>query len=440
MNPLRAGVCGALLTSALLATACLSVVRTPTPTREPPTATPTPVPPTATPLPTPTPPPLGTGPLRTKGGQIVDVAGREVRLTGVNWSGLETRAFAPLGLWSKTIDQTLDQIADAGFNTIRLPYSNQLLRPGNTPGRINYDKNPDLKGLSGLEMMDRVVDGARRRGLKVILDRHAPAADRASGLWYTDEVPEERWIQDWVMLAEHYRGNEAVVGADLHNEPHAGATWGDGDPKTDWRLAAQRAGNAILAANPDWLIFVEGVERVGDDQYWWGGNLSAVRRAPVELSLPGHVVYSTHDYGPDESGQAWFKAPDYPLNLLDLWRSHWAYLRQEGLAPVLVGEFGGKSVSDDNQSGQWQRTLISFLQREGFSYTYWVWNQDDWVGGLVVDNDGTLNQAKMALLAPSQWPLLGQRITEAEDDHGATGSTRVETGRTNAADARAGRP
>ncbi len=88
MNPLRAGVCGALLTSALLATACLSVVRTPTPTREPPTATPTPVPPTATPLPTPTPPPLGTGPLRTKGGQIVDVAGREVRLTGVNWSGL----------------------------------------------------------------------------------------------------------------------------------------------------------------------------------------------------------------------------------------------------------------------------------------------------------------------------------------------------------------
>ena len=40
-----------------------------------------------------------------------------------------------------------------------------------------------------------------------------------------------------------------VIGADLHNEPHSPACWGCGDPNTDWRLAAERAGNAILSVN-----------------------------------------------------------------------------------------------------------------------------------------------------------------------------------------------
>ena len=44
------------------------------------------------------------------------------------------------------------------------------------------------------------------------------------------------------MLAQHYRGNDTVVGADLYNEPHSPATWGDGNPATDWHLAAETAG------------------------------------------------------------------------------------------------------------------------------------------------------------------------------------------------------
>jgi endoglucanase len=413
--PARLAVLLAALALALVGCGMLPPAATPTPrpTPRPPTATATPRPPTATPAPTATPPPLGTGPLRTSGGKIVDAGGREVRLTGVNWSGLETGALAPLGLWSRTIDQTLDQIVQAGFNTLRLPYSNQLFEPGLQPGRIDFRKNPDLQGLSGLERMDRVVDGARKRGLRVILDRHQPTGEKASELWYTDKVPESRWISDWVMLARHYRGNEAVVAADLHNEPHGPATWGDGNEKTDWRLAAERAGNAILEANPDWLIIVEGVGQIGDDPYWWGGNLSQAGRAPVRLSLPNRLVYSAHDYGPDESGQVWFKADEYPANMPDIWRAHWAYLQQDGIAPVLVGEFGGKSVGDD-PSGVWQRTLIAYLDQQGFSYTYWVWNQDDWVGGLVIDNDGKLDKAKISLLAPTQWPLLGQPLPPSD--------------------------
>jgi len=37
---------------------------------------------------------------------------------------METSAFAPLGLGARNVDDMLDQIVAAGFNTLRLPYSN----------------------------------------------------------------------------------------------------------------------------------------------------------------------------------------------------------------------------------------------------------------------------------------------------------------------------
>ena len=70
--------------------------------------------------------PLGVGPLHTDGGNIVDGEGRVVHISGVNWFGLETGTFAPQGLWARGLDSMLDQIAQTGFNTIRLPYSDQL--------------------------------------------------------------------------------------------------------------------------------------------------------------------------------------------------------------------------------------------------------------------------------------------------------------------------
>jgi endoglucanase len=385
------------------------VALTPTPLPDPTPALPTATAaPTATPAPTPTPLPFGTGPLRADGARLVDAGGRGVRLTGVNWSGLETSAFAPIGLNARNVDQMLDQIVAAGFNTLRLPFSNQLLDSTIKPMSINFAINPNLKGLNGLGVLDYVVNAAGRRGLRVILDRHRPTADGQTDLWYTASFPEERWIQDWLMLARRYRGNEAVIGADLSNEPHGAATWGDDNLATDWRLAAERAGNAILDVNPDWLIIVEGVQHVGGETYWWGGNLSAAAQAPVRLSRAERLVYSAHDYGPQESGQSWLQAADFPNNLPGVWRSRWAYLQEQDIAPVLIGEFGGRSIGSDAE-GVWQRSLISFLEQGDFSYTYWVWNPDAWIGGLLVDDRGTLDRAKIDLLRPSQAPLLGRR-------------------------------
>jgi endoglucanase len=280
-----------------------------------------------------------------------------------------------------------------------------LFDPGGIPNGIDFTLNPDFKGLTGLQIMDKIVAEARVLGLMVILDRHRPDCGAQSPLWYTDHYSEARWISDWVMLAKRYAGNPAVIGADLDNEPHTQATWGDGNPATDWRLAAERAGDAILRVNPNWLIIVEGIEHVGPtDYYWWGGNLAAAGATPVQLSVAHRLVYSAHDYGPEIYEQSWFTASTFPHDLPSVWNRHWGYLAEQGIAPVFVGEFGGQNVSSGPES-LWIQALLTYMRNHGMSYAFWCLNPDSGdTGGLLEEDWQTVNPAKLALLRPDLAP------------------------------------
>jgi endoglucanase len=347
-----------------------------------------------------------TVPLKADGGKIVDADGNTVTLTGVNWFGFETETFAPHGLWSRNYEDMLDQMRDSGFNTLRLPYTNEMFLADSKTTQINYRLNPDLKGLHGLKLMDRIVDAATDRGLMVLLDRHRPDSQAQSELWYTSTVSEQRWIDDWTMLAKRFKDDPLVIGADLHNEPRGQATWGSGNKSTDWRLAAERAGNAILKENPNWLIVVEGIESYKNDYYWWGGNLMGAHDYPVRLAADNKLVYSPHDYGPGVYQQSWFQAPDYPNNLESVWTKHWAYLKHDNTAPLLLGEFGGKSVSPKTVECKWQHATVAFAKKNSLNYTYWSWNANSGDTGGVLKNDWkTVDKAKLKMLRQYQAPL-----------------------------------
>ncbi|MFC5313828.1 glycoside hydrolase family 5 protein, partial [Azospirillum rugosum] len=205
---------------------------------------------------------IASGFLHTSGNQIVDSAGHNVRLTGVNWFGFETETGVPHGLWTRGYQEMMGQMKSLGFNVIRLPFSDSALAASPGANTIDYSKNPDLSGLSSLQVMDKIVDYAGKIGMKIILDHHRSSTGNSAnenGLWYTDQYPESKMIANWKMLAERYKGNDTVIGADLHNEPHGQATWGDGGPN-DWARAAERIGNAIQSVNKDWLLIVEGNE------------------------------------------------------------------------------------------------------------------------------------------------------------------------------------
>lgn len=322
----------------------------------------------------------GTGYWHTNGNRILDSNNQPVRIAGINWFGFETANYTVHGLWSRNYQDMLNQIKSLGYNTIRLPYSNQLFDTSSTPNSINYAINTDLVGLSGIQIMDKVIGYGSSIGLRFILDQHRPDSGAQSALWYSAAYPESRWLSDWEMLATRYKNNPMVIGADLHNEPHAPACWGCGNLATDWRLAAERAGNAILAINPNWLIFVEGTDCYGPggstsgDCYWWGGNLEGVQQFPVQLNVANRLVYSAHDYPSTVASQPWFSAPTYPNNLPGIWDKYWGYIYKNNIAPVWVGEFGTLLQSTSDQ--QWLAALVKYMGTgvNGINWTFWCLN------------------------------------------------------------------
>jgi beta-galactosidase GanA len=364
------------------------------------------------------PPPATAGYWHTSGNRILDTNNRPVRIAAVNWFGMENSFYVPAGLDRQPLQAIVDRVRDLGFNAIRLPFSNELVE---TDPLIEYrvDANPELKGLHALDIMDRIVAAAGHDDLKVILDDQRSSAGtqpQRNGLWYTKRYPESAWIHDWETLVERYKDDPTVVGVDLRNEPHTGppgpwtikaylhqgSTWGpyngQDNPATDWRLAAERGGDAVLKLNPHLLIFVEGLQLYPDttqpngiDSYWWGGILTPARQYPVELSVPHQLVYSPHEYGPLKWQMPWFGQHMTYASMQRIWTKHWDFLEQNSFpqqAPIFLGEFGtcgdtAKCVKDraPGSQGLWFSLLMRYMREHPeIGWAYWALNGSNHVG------------------------------------------------------------
>ena len=364
---------------------------------------------------------MAPGFLRTAGNQILDSQGKTVQISGVNWFGMESTTQAPHGLWTRSYKEMINEMAGLGFNTIRLPYSSELLHTTAAPNGIDFSKNADLQGLSGVQVMDAIIAYAGQQGMRVILDHHrsgAGAGTSDNGLWYDSTYTEDAWVADWVTLANRYKTNSTVIGFDLHNEPHNG-TWGGGGA-TDWARAAERAGNAALAVNPNLLMFVEGVGSYQGQNYWWGGNLMGVKDRPIVFNVANRLVYSPHDYPNSVFPQTWFQTADFGAGLPAVFRKAWGFIYEENIAPIYIGEFGTKLV--DPKDAIWLEAITSYISgdldnngtndipagNQDISWTYWSWNPNSGdTGGILADDWKTVNQNKMAYLKPVQFTAAG---------------------------------
>lgn len=259
--------------------------------------------------------------LTTRGNWIVSYGDPScrVRLAGATWYGFQSTNFAPVGLDYETYQAVLGEIARLGFNSVRIPLSDQLVKHNKSitipPKWLKAEPKWFRRNLHPLRLLDDIVKQAAVDHLMVILDNHFSRArdgndvsnnravrfgkqvKKAPGtaceyttacpLWYGDGYSQSQWLADWKALAQRYLHYPNVIGFDLRNEPHTtwqghnwnmtsyvtgGSTWGPctkalcgratshWKKSTDWAAAATWAGNQILKINPHLLMFVEGTQ------------------------------------------------------------------------------------------------------------------------------------------------------------------------------------
>jgi endoglucanase len=322
-------------------------------------------------------------PLRTDGPRIVDQNGTRVRLVSVNWFGAESGEFVVGGLDKKPLEEIARTIRAGGFNSVRLPWSNEMVESNPVIEARYLSANPDLVGTHALDVFDAVIEALGHEGLMVVLDNHRSRGDwccdeaHGDGLWHTPAFPETAWLADWRTMALRYRDRPHVIGAELHNEIRPDPsqalvpTWGGGDPRTDWRAAAIRGGEEVLAVAPHWLIII------GTPDYQM--DLRAVRSAPVLLSVPQRLVYAAHDY-------AWNRTPEEladPALFAQRSYERWGYLTQPAQrysAPVYISEWGGCVQPQADRTpcpadrAAYVYAFAQYARDSDIDYAYWPLN------------------------------------------------------------------
>ncbi|MBE6856920.1 MAG: cellulose 1,4-beta-cellobiosidase [Ruminococcus sp.] len=389
--------------------------------------------------------------------EIVDMYGNPVWLTGCNWFGYNVGSQVFDGVWSLNMHEALNQIADRGFNLLRVPMSTQLLLgwKNNEPDemcKVNNYSNPELtiEGVEGgtvkysFDIWNQAVAWCRENGIKIMMDVHS--AETASAghqypVWYTDTYSTEDWLEALAWFADYYKDDDTIIAIDLKNEPHGKkdegtfAKWDGSTDINNWRYAAERGAVAVLEKNPNLLVMVEGVEvypkfeegadwdSVGNDYSkppypysnfhgtWWGGNFRGVREFPVDLGEhQDQLVYSPHDYGPLVYKQTWFYDGFTQETLMDdVWYDNWFFIKEEKIAPLLMGEWGGfldAEHDEDGKNRQWMGALRDLMIEHRIHHTFWCFNENSGdTGGLIAGgtNWTEWDEEKYEFVEPSLW-------------------------------------
>jgi len=310
----------------------------------------------------------------------------------------------PLGLDRVPLDGLLADFHQLGINTIRLPFSNEMIH-STTPVPDNaVSANPQLRDKTPLQIYDAVVGALSDSGFAVILNNHTNTSRWCCGVdgnerWNSGQSTQQ-WADDWVFMARRYAAVPRVVGADLYNEVRRDVlddpNWGLGD-NHDWQAAAQEAADRIQTeANPRLLLIIEGINWTGlpvDGLPHGRPTLTPVRTLSHTLLVSGKLVYSAHFYGytgPHHSGATGLGETSDPRyqdlsreQLRTVLHDQAFFVSQESgqhfTAPLWISEFGAGAEESGAAARAWFGNLTDYLADTDTDFAYWPlvgWSTD----------------------------------------------------------------
>lgn len=340
--------------------------------------------------------------LKVKDNQIVTSGGTPVRLRGFNiggWLNMEDFIDGYVGaehnlrqVMSRILgqekarfffDRLLDHffseedvifMKELGANALRLPFNYR---------HFERDDRPYEYLEEGFRRLDQAVQWCGKHGIYVILDFHAVQGWHNPD-WHSDNAHvhillygqkhfRERAAALWREIARRYRGNPAVAGYDLMNEPVTRLEYERYDPSQhDWAALNsiyRQMAAAIREVDPDHILFVE------------GDNFATLYDG-LEVDFDPNLAVSTHNYiAPAVS------PGDYPGTFNGLyWNrdiiaaefgahsgTRFAFERRK---PLYSGEFGVWYAGHSDQIDQRVRALddqLGVFDSAGVHWTIWTY-------------------------------------------------------------------
>jgi aryl-phospho-beta-D-glucosidase BglC (GH1 family) len=256
-------------------------------------------------------------------------------------TGMESIRTAWRSNWITQNDFTL--MHQDGFNTVRIPFEASMFT----------DPNED-----GFKWLDQAVNWASQDNMYVILDMHgAPGGQSASedtgqqnqNQFFSSQTDINQAAQVWGEIAQHYKGNAAIAGYDLLNEPVGAPNYATLDS------VYNQLYNAVRNQGDEHIIFME------PDNYSDIGNL------PSPSSMNWYnVAYSGHIYH--------WSAPTQSQELSQFASTiqSMATSAKQLNVPAYVGEFG--LVQGGGNSSEFKQ-VVSELDQNNMAWTAWPWKE-----------------------------------------------------------------
>ncbi len=226
----------------------------------------------------------------------------------------------------------IDQIAEWGFNHVRIPFHyKQFYSESNSETPIGY------------AIIDTLINWCQPHNMYIILDMHcAPGAqnggpisdsDGTARLWLEEEN-KELTIQIWREIAEYYSDETLIAGYDLINEP----VLPSGVSLEDFRQLYIDITNAVREVDTNHIVYIEG--------NWYGTDFSGLTPPWDE-----NMSYSFHKYWGETS--------------LATIQSYISMSNQYSI-PLWMGESG------ENSNSWYYEVFVELLEANNIGWNFWT--------------------------------------------------------------------
>ena len=319
-------------------------------------------------LPPPPSPPGQAPAVHVQGNQLVDSAGRVVRLRGVNRSGTEYACAQGWGFFDGPSDSaSVAAIAAWKVNVVRVPLNETCWLAINGVA-------PAYSGANYRQAISDFVARLKRAGLIVILELHWSAAGTAIALGQAPMPNRDHTPRFWREVAAAYGDNTRVI-FDLFNEPfpdnnantpEAWRCWRDGGTCTGMSFQAagmQELVDSVRAAGATNVIMVGGVQYAATLSHWLANKPTDPRN---------NLAASWHIYN-----FSW-------CHTSGCWDSTAAPVAQQ--VPLVLGELG-----QNDRGSAFVTALMDWMDARQGGAGYLGWSWDVWGDplDLIASYDGT---------------------------------------------------